>query len=51
MYASCRCSTGSSFDAKIVKLRRYILWPCKMGEFEDGQVGPIEGQFCGTVTF
>ncbi len=36
MYASCRCSTGHSFDAKKVKLRWYILWPCKMGEFEDG---------------
>ncbi len=35
MYASCRCGTGRSFDAKIVKLGSYILWPCKMGEFED----------------
>ncbi len=25
-----------SFDAKIVKLGWYILWPCKMGEFEGG---------------
>ncbi len=24
MYASCRCSTGCSFDAKIVKLGWYI---------------------------
>ncbi len=36
MYASCRYSTGRSFDAKIVKLGWYILWPCKMGEFENG---------------
>ncbi len=36
MYASCRCGTGRSFDAKIVKLGWYILWPCKMGDFEDG---------------
>ncbi len=36
MYASCRCGTGHSFDAKIVKLGWFILWPCKMGEFEDG---------------
>ncbi len=36
MYASCRCSIGRSFDAKIVKLGWYILWPCKMGEFENG---------------
>ncbi len=35
MYASCRCGTGRSFDAKIVKLGWYILWPCKMDEFED----------------
>ncbi len=25
-----------SFNVKIVKLGRYILWPCKAGEFEDG---------------
>ncbi len=36
MYPSCRCGTGRSFYAKIVKLGWYILWPCKMGEFEDG---------------
>ncbi len=36
MYASCRCGAGRNFDAKIVKLKWYILWPCKMGEFEDG---------------
>ncbi len=24
------------FYVKIVKLGWYILWPCKMGEFEDG---------------
>ncbi len=36
MYESCRCGTGRSFDAKIVKLGRYILWPCKMSEFKDG---------------
>ncbi len=35
MYASCRCGTGRSSDAKIVKLGRYILWLCKMGKFED----------------
>ncbi len=36
MYASCRCGTERSFDAKIVKLGWYIFWPCKMDEFEDG---------------
>ncbi len=36
VYASCRCGTGRSFDAKIVKLRWYILWPSNIGEFEDG---------------
>ncbi len=35
-YTSSRCGTGCSFDVKIVKLGWYILWPCKMGEFEDG---------------
>ncbi len=38
--ASCRCGTGRSFDAKIVKIGWYILWPCKMGEFEDGTYWP-----------
>ncbi len=51
MYASCRCGTGCRFDAKIVKLGWHILWPCKMGEFEDGTCWTIEGPFCGTVTF
>ncbi len=50
MHASCRCGTGRSFDAKIVKLGWYILWPrwvnSKMGHF-----GPIKGPFCGTATF
>ncbi len=36
MYASCRCGTRRSFDAKIITLEWYILWLCKMGEFEDG---------------
>ncbi len=36
MYAFCRCGTRRSFDAKIVKLGWYILWPCLIGEFEDG---------------
>ncbi len=29
------CGTGRSFYVKIVKLDG-ILWPCKMGKFEDG---------------
>ncbi len=36
MYASCRCGTVRSFDIKIVKLEWHILWPSKIGEFEDG---------------
>ncbi len=36
MYATCHCGAGCSFDVKIVKLGRYILRPCKMGEFEIG---------------
>ncbi len=36
MYASCRCGTGCSFYVEIVKFGWHILWPCKMGEFEDG---------------
>ncbi len=36
MYASYRCGTGRSFDAKIVKLGWFTFWTCKMGEFEDG---------------
>ncbi len=28
--------TGRSFYVKIVKFGWYILWPCKIGEFEDG---------------
>ncbi len=52
MYASCHCGTGLTFDVKIVKLGRYILWLCKMGEFKDmGHVGPIEDPFYGLVTF
>ncbi len=36
MYAYCRCDTGRSFDAKIVKLGWFILLLCKVGEVEDG---------------
>ncbi len=36
MYASCQYGTECSFDAKIVKLGWYMLWPCRMGQFEDG---------------
>ncbi len=51
MYASCRCGTGRSFDVKIIKFGWYILWPCKMGSSKMVHVGPVEGPFCGTVTF
>ncbi len=51
MYASCRCGTGCGLDAKIVKLGWYILWPCKWVSSKMRHDGPIEGPFCGTVTF
>ncbi len=36
IYTSCRCGTGRSFDAKIVKLGWFTFWRCKMCELEDG---------------
>ncbi len=47
MYASYRCVTGRSFDAKIVKLGWHVRWvSSKMGH-----VAPTEGPFCGTGTY
>ncbi len=52
MDASCRCGTGRSFDAKIVKLGWYIYFGCvRWVSSKMEHVGPIEGPFCGTVTF
>ncbi len=49
--ASCRCGTGCSFDVKTVKLGWYILWHVRWVSSKMEYVGPIEGPFCGTVTF
>ncbi len=51
MYASCRCSTGHCFDAKIVKFGWIHFGRVRWVSSKIGHFGPIEGPFCGIVTF
>ncbi len=49
--ASRRCGTECSFDAKMSNLNGIYFGHVRWVSSKIVHVGPIEGPFCGTVTF